>query len=88
MSTDRTPAEIEVAVFAYLRDEAKIDVPELDRDTKLVRTGLLDSVSLVQLATWVERTFGIEVPDENIDGDHLESIGMIVEYVLARLEVP
>ena len=86
MSTERAPAEIEAAVVAYLSDELKVDDPDLDRDTKLVRTGLLDSVSLVQLAAWAERAFGIEIPDEDIDGEHLESIGMIVEYVLARLQ--
>jgi len=68
-----------------VRDEFRIDESELSWDAPLVRTGLLDSVSLVQLAGYLERTFGIEIPDQEIDADHFDSIGMIVEYVRQRL---
>ena len=79
--------EIDVrdAVVAYVRDEFRIDECELTWDAPLVRTGLLDSVSLVQLAGYLERTFGIEIPDQEVDADHFDSIGMIVEYVRQRL---
>jgi len=77
--------DVRDAVVAYVRDEFRIDESELSWDAPLVRTGLLDSVSLVQLAGYLERTFGIEIPDQEIDADHFDSIGMIVEYVRQRL---
>ncbi|MFP6623930.1 MAG: acyl carrier protein [Myxococcota bacterium] len=77
--------DVRDAVVAYVRDEFRIDECELSWDAPLVRTGLLDSVSLVQLAGYLERTFGIEIPDQEVDADHLDSIGMIVEYVRQRL---
>ncbi len=73
--------DVRDAVVAYVRDEFGIDESELTWDASLVRTGVLDSVSLVQLAGYIERTFGIEIPDQHIDADHLDSIRMIVEYV-------
>jgi acyl carrier protein len=76
---------IEAVVRAYLRDEAGMDEAELSRDAMLVRTGRLDSADLVQLATHLERTFGIEIPDPDIDADHLDSIGQIAAYVASRL---
>jgi len=85
MSTERTPEGVEAAVLAYIESEFNLDVSAIDRDTKLVRTGLIDSVSLVQLATWAERTFEIEVPDEDIDAEHLETVAMIAEYLLGRM---
>lgn len=81
---ERTAAEIEAALVAYLRDEFDLDESDLVPDRKLVRTGLLDSVSIVQVATWAERTFDITIPDEDIDAETLDSIAMIVDYVLAR----
>ena len=77
--------DVRDAVVAYVRDEFRIDECELSWDAPLVRTGLLDSVSLVQLAGYLERTFGIEIPDQEVDADHFDSIGMIVEYVRQRL---
>ena len=76
--------EIRDAVVAYVRDEFRIDESELGWDAPLVRTGLLDSVSLVQLAGHLEHRFGIEIPDQDIDAEHLDSVGMIVEYVRLR----
>ena len=77
--------DVRDAVVAYVRDQFRIDEAELGWDAPLVRTGLLDSLSLVQLAGHLERTFGIEIPDQDVDADHLDSIGMIVEYVQQRL---
>ena len=77
--------DVRDAVVAYVRDEFRIDECELTWDAPLVRTGLLDSVSLVQLAGYLERTFGIKIPDQEVDADHFDSIGMIVEYVRQRL---
>ena len=77
--------DVRDAVVAYVRDQFRIDEAELGWDALLVRTGLLDSLSLVQLAGHLERTFGIEIPDQDVGADHLDSIGMIVEYVQQRL---
>jgi len=76
--------EIENEVRRYLLEELNLPAEELGRDARLVRNGLLDSVNLVQVATHLERTFGIEVPDQDIDGEHLDSIAMIASYVEAR----
>jgi len=89
MPPERSPvpqdAEIESRLLVYLRDEHGVDLDGIDRDTPLVRTGVLDSVALVRLAAWAERVFGIEIPDDDIDGDHLESVAMIADYVGRRL---
>ncbi len=82
---EQSPEAIERGVVAYLRDEFTIDEADLGRDTKLVSGGLLDSVSLVQVATWAERTFGVEIPDEDIDAENLDSVGMIVDYICRKL---
>lgn len=76
--------EIETEIRRYLRDELHLPEAELTREARLVRNGLLDSVNLVQLATHLERSFDIEIPDRDIDGEHLDSIEMIGAYVSAR----
>ena len=85
MASRMPEADVRDAVVAYVRDQFRIDEAELGWDAPLVRTGLLDSVSLVQLVDHLERTFGIEIPDQHVVAAHLDSIGMIVEYVEQRL---
>lgn len=76
--------QIEAEVRRYLREELDLPEEELARDARLVRNGLLDSVNLVQVATHLERAFDIEIPDQDIDGEHLDSIEMIAAYVRAQ----
>lgn len=84
MGTEQESEQIENEIRRYLRDELSLPEAELVRDARLVRNGLLDSVHLVQVATHLERAFDIEIPDQDIDGEHLDSIEMIVAYVQAR----
>ena len=74
--------QIETEIVSYLRDELRVPEAELDRDAKLVGSGVLDSVSLLQVATHMERVFDVEVPDQDIDAEHMDSIAMMVDYVL------
>lgn len=76
--------DTETEIKRYLLEELGLPKEELSSDACLVRDGLLDSVNLVQLATHIERTFEIEIPDQDIDADHLDSIEMMVAYVEAR----
>ena len=76
--------EIENQIRIYLRDELDLPEEELARDARLVRNGLLDSANLVQVATHLERAFDVEIPDQDIDGEHLDSIEMIAAYVERR----
>jgi acyl carrier protein len=74
-------AQIEEEIRTYLRDELELPEEELTREARLVRNGLLDSVNLVQVATHLERAFDVEIPDQDIDAEHLDSIEMIAAYV-------
>ncbi len=79
-------ALLEAKILEYLRDRLVAAEAELDRDTELVGTGLLDSGHLVRLATHVERIAGIRIPDVDIDAEHFDTVALIVAYVTAKLE--
>ena len=64
--------------------DAKLGIRDVGRDEELVSSGLIDSGNLVRLATWLERVADLEIPDADIDAEHLDSIAMIVAYVEAR----
>jgi acyl carrier protein len=85
MSTEEARSRLRARIIAYLHDEFRIPKSDLDPEVKLVRTGVLDSVHLVQLATWLEETFGVTIPDQDIDVDHFDSVAMIVDYLEARV---
>lgn len=64
--------------------DEKLGVRGVARDEALVSSGLVDSGNLVRLATWLERTVDIEIPDADIDAEHFDSVAGIVAYALER----
>lgn len=76
--------ELEAEIFSYLEKKLKVGATDLDRETPLISSGLVDSGNLVRLATHLERIAGVTIPDRDIDADHFDSVGMIVGYVMGK----
>ena len=54
---------------------------DLNEDEDLLGTGILDSLSILQLVAFVEERFGIRVPDEDVVYDNFKSINSLVGYL-------
>jgi len=54
---------------------------ELDENEDLVSAGVLDSLRILQLVTYIEKTFGIEIPDEAVVYENFHSVKAIEEYL-------
>ena len=79
-----TAGEIEEKILAYLKNDLRIDTDAITTSTALISTGNIDSADLVRFATFLERNFDFEVPDQDISADHFDTVAMSVEYVLAK----
>lgn len=59
------------------------DTSLLERD-RLISAGLLDSLAAVELIGHLERRFGVEVLDEDLDIEHFDSVAAVVAFVLRK----
>ncbi len=59
-------------------------VEELTDDVPLLDMGILDSLGIFQLISFLESEFGIEVPEEDLLPEHFGSIGQIARLVKTR----
>ena len=53
-------------------------------DTDLVETGLLDSLTLVELLAQLEETFGVSVSTDDLELENFRSIASIAGFVARR----
>lgn len=60
-----------------------IILTKVDPDTLLVESGLIDSLSAVDVALAVERKYGVKIPPTEIDV-HLESVQALADFVAAN----
>lgn len=54
-------------------------------DESLTESGVLDSMGVLELITFLEERFGFSVPDEDTLPENLDSIARLVSYVERRL---
>lgn len=81
--TDHTGAAADTAVVQrvsmILRDRLYIEVP--DTDTDLIGSGLIDSMTLVELLMALEQEFDVQLADEELDLDDFRSVNTVAAFV-------
>jgi acyl carrier protein len=70
---------------AFFSEKLSVEITSIDAD--LVQTGILDSLALVELLTYIEKEFETEVSLDDIDIEDFHSIARIAEYVNAHSRV-
>ena len=54
---------------------------KLSEDEDLLSSGILDSLGILQLVAFIEKTFGIRVPDEDVVFDNFQSVSAMTAYL-------
>jgi acyl carrier protein len=58
----------------------------LDPDASLMEEGILDSVGVFELITWLEKTFAISVGDQDLTPENLDSVNRLTGFVTSKRE--
>ena len=53
----------------------------LNEDEDLLSSGVLDSLGILKLVAFIEESFGIQVPDEDIAYENFMSISALASYL-------
>ncbi|MEM1319722.1 MAG: acyl carrier protein [Bacteroidota bacterium] len=80
---------IKQRVRGYILEElnGKDNVGPIDDDTPLLTSGLIDSISALQLVYFLEQTFSFKFKAHEVDRDNLNTIDKIVSFILAKIQV-
>lgn len=54
---------------------------KLNENEDLLSAGILDSLAILQLVAYIDETFGVQVPDEDVVYDNFKSINSLVGYL-------
>jgi acyl carrier protein len=71
-------------LFDFVTNNLGIDASELEEDTPLFSSGLIDSKSMVDLIVYIEGEGGVSFEADDITLDHLDTIGRILRFVDSR----
>ncbi len=59
-----------------------------DDDASFLEEGIVDSLGIMDLISFIEETFGLMVKDEDLTPDNFDSVNKLADYVQRRLLVP
>jgi len=69
---------------AYIRTNLLHDPAyPLADDEPLITAGLMDSFSLAQIAVFIETSFGVNLPDNDLTVPNMDTLELIVARVMA-----
>ena len=68
---------IEFIIDEYLEDPEM----EINEETKLISSGLVDSFSLVSLQAFIEREFGKRIPAPKITAESFDTVNKMIEVI-------
>jgi acyl carrier protein len=57
----------------------------LDDDESFLEAGIVDSLGVVELVSFVEETYDIEVPDDDIVPDNFDSVNNLTTYIASKV---
>lgn len=74
------------AIAEYISTEIlKDEHRTIGLEEPLISSGLIDSFSLVDLALFVESSFGVRIQDHELKAEYIDTIGALVKLVNSRL---
>lgn len=71
-------------VRSFIIENFYLDASEIGDDTLLVSNGFIDSTGMLEVITFLESEFGIEISDQETTPDNLESIARIAAFVARK----
>jgi len=79
-------AAVAAELTRFIADDLCAGAPpvELEPETDLIAAGVLDSMSLVRLVTFIEDRYGLRVADTDLSPDNFGTIAALAGYVVGR----
>ena len=80
--------DISLAVRRFIGENFlfRDDADAIAQDASLLDAGIIDSTGVLELVCFLETSFGIEVGDDEMLPENLDSIRAIASYVDRKLE--
>ena len=69
------------SLIQFLQDEMAIDTDDIQDDTELVSSGIIDSFSLVALISFIEKSASIRINPIDVNLNNLDTINRMLTFV-------
>lgn len=75
--------KIELKILEFVIENYHLD-NDFGSESSLVSSGIIDSMGIVEIVNFVEKEFGVIIPDPDITVENFETVRIISNYVLSK----
>ena len=76
-------------VRRYVGDELLSgDDEDLDGSTRLMETGIIDSMTMIELIAYIEKTFALKIPESHVNPEAFATLDAVTDLVVALARNP
>ena len=79
--TDKERSRQELVDFLRTIQRPDYSHAVIDEESGLVESGLIDSLALLQIVTYLEQTYGVDFTERGIDPEDLRSVNSILDLI-------
>ena len=76
-------SKVKAFLFSEICDEE--ETGPIENTTPLITSGIVDSISTLQLVEFIEATFNIEFKPHEVEHDNLDNLDRIATYVTSKI---
>lgn len=74
-------------MVTFLKDKIEeIAFSTVEAEESLWQSGVLDSITIVELAVEIENEYSIKIPFDEIIEDHFETVDLLTKYIQSKLD--
>ncbi len=72
------------SLLEFFENELDLDLEEIQDDTPIISTSLIDSFNMVEMIAFIEKEADIKIGATEVNLDNLDSVGKILAFVASK----
>lgn len=76
-----TKEQIQQELLEFLCRQFFVDLEDIEIDKSLVDTGIIDSMGLIEIATYIQKEYGFKVTNDEMNRENFGSVIRIVDFI-------
>ena len=81
-----TKEKIQEQLLDFLCRQFFVDPEDIEIDKSLVDTGIIDSMGLIEIASYIKKTYEFTVTKENMNRQNFGSVLKIVDFIYYTIQ--
>jgi acyl carrier protein len=77
----KTREEIQTALLDFLCRQFYVDIEDIIIDKSLIDTGIIDSMGLIEIASYIKKSYDFTVTEEQMNRENFGSVLRIVDFI-------